>query len=59
MAVDFLLKNVCQKNNFHMKQANAIEFSIEYSESSENLLLNSYHFNKIQWLFYCLMNVEI
>ena len=26
MAVDFLLKNVCQKNNFHMKQANAIVF---------------------------------
>ena len=59
MAVDFLLKNVCKKNNFHMKQANAIVFSMKYSESSENLLLNSYHFYKIQRLFYCLLNVEI
>ena len=59
MAVDFLLKNVCLKIFIHIKQANAIEFSIEYSESSENLLRNSYHFYKIQCLFYCLMNVEI
>ena len=57
MAVDFFLKNVCQKNNFHMKQDNAIVFSMKYSESSENLLLNSYHFYKIQRLFYCFVTV--